>query len=165
MTRFALSVAAALLLALAAVGGGTASRARGLAPCGQAKIGSATVITYCGPAKVTFRFRGRTYRISGGSCSVSSGFWTLLTGRQTLPRATSKFTSFRGVFVGRPKARAYTKTEFTLSFQIPGADWVLALGLPHKVTVTAGGKKGTFAGAFYTGGNVATRPVSGSWTC
>jgi hypothetical protein len=168
MTRIALTLAAATagLLAPSATGvAGNAASAHALATCGQATVGGATVVTYCGPAKVTFKFGGKTYFISGGSCSVSAGFWTLLAGRQTLPRATSKFTSFQAAFVGRPKARTYTKAEFTLSFQIPGADWVLALGLPHNVTVTAGGKKGTFTGAFYIGNKTGTRPASGTWTC
>jgi hypothetical protein len=114
---------------------------------------------------VSFTFGGKTYFISGGSCSVSAGFWTLLAGRQTLLPASSKFASFQAVLAGRPKARTYTKVEFTLSFQIPGAGWVLALGLPHRITVTAGGRKGMFAGAFYTGTKAGTRPASGSWTC
>jgi hypothetical protein len=166
MRHLAVSLAGPLLflvLATAATAGSEPTRA--LADCGTAKVGGATVLTHCGPAKVAVTFGGKTYRISGGSCSVSAGFWTLLSGRQTLPRAKSMFTSLQGAFVGTPRARTYTHNEFTLSFQIPGADWVLAPGLPHKVTVTAGGKKGTFKGAFYTGSETATRPATGSWTC
>ena len=38
-------------------------------------------------------------------------------------------------------------------------------GLPHTIAITAGGKKGTFAGAFSTGNENGTSRASGSWTC
>jgi hypothetical protein len=165
MTRFALSIAAVAVLSAFAAPVGTSAPARALASCGPAKVGGATVMTYCGPAKVTFTFGGRTYRISGGKCALSAGYWTLLVGRQTLPPATPKFTGFQAGFLGRPKARTYTKSEFVISLELPGAGWSLAFALPHKVTVAAGGKKGTFRGSFFTGSKAGTKPASGSWTC
>jgi hypothetical protein len=158
----------ALVLAVGLAGlAGLLTSPGGAASCGPTTVGGATVLTHCGPAKVTVVFGGRTYRFGGGGCSFDPavGFWTLLVGRQTLGRATPKFTSFQAALVGKPKAVSYTKLDWTLSFQIPGGGWSLAPGLPHKVTTSAGGKKGTFSGAFYTGSKAGTRHATGSWTC
>ncbi len=165
--KLALWVAAAALVFAAPAArsaGGAASDA--FASCGPATVGGATVVTYCGPAKATFAFRGKTYRVFGGKCSFSGGVWTLLVGRQTLPPAKPKYTSFQALYLGKaPKAGTYTKLGFSLSFEIPGWRWSIAPGLPHKIVVTAGGKKGTFTAAFYTGTKSGTRKGSGSWTC
>jgi hypothetical protein len=165
MRRFA--VAAVVLLGVLAVAvpavGAPVGSAQRLAACGSAKVGGATVITHCGPARVTFTFAGRTYQVSGGACSFDVGFWTLLVGRQTIS-GKPKFTSFEATFAGKPKARTYTK-GFTLSLAFPGQSWALAAGLPYNVTVTAGGKKGTFKGSFFTGEVAGTKKASGSWSC
>jgi hypothetical protein len=153
-----LPTAALLALAGSAPGGTRAA-------CGSAKIGGATVITHCGPAKAAVKFGGKTYRFSGGACSVESGYgitaWSLLVGRQTLPPAKPKFSSFQAGMTRKPKAGKYTKGEILISFQLPGKGYILAPGLPHTVTITAGGHKGSFTGKL----TVGNRPVSGSWTC
>jgi hypothetical protein len=137
--------------------------------CGRANVQGATVITYCGPAKATFTFAGKTYKVSGGGCSLTSASgitaWTLLIGKQTLPPAKPKFLSLQAVLDRKPKAGSYRHAEFVVSFELPGASWTLALGLPHSVTITAGGTTGSFTGSFYTGSSTATKPASGSWTC
>lgn len=133
-------------------------------------VGGATVVVHCGPAKAKFTFAGKTYRVSGGRCVVEKSLgitaWSANVGRQTLPPAKPLFPDFHAAYMGAPKAGTYAKGEFVLSFAIPGkASWSIAPGLPHKVSVTAGAKSGTFSGRFYTGSQGSTKPATGTWTC
>lgn len=168
--RRLLLVLVATGLSLAAAGGlaGSSGGATASTPgCKNITVDGATVVVYCGPAKATIKMAGKTYRFSGGKCQQSVGFWTILLGKQTLPPAKSKFPSFQGAAkVAKTKAGTYKKGEYTLSFQLPGKDVVISAGNPYiqtgSVTVTAGAKKGTFAGvdALKT-----SRHITGSWSC
>jgi hypothetical protein len=165
--KVAFVVAGALGATVALAGHGTPAFAIGA--CGPTKVAGATVVVHCGPAKATFAFGGRKYRVSGGTCSLEKGYgitaWSLNVGRQALPPAPPKYLEFHVAYTGKPKAGTYSKGEYVVSFATPGTAWSLAPGLPHKVTVATAGKKGTFSGAFYTGSKSGTRQASGSWTC
>jgi hypothetical protein len=143
--------------------------AHAVATCGPTKVAGATVVAHCGPARATFAFAGRTYRVSGGKCELVKGYgitaWSVNVGRQALPPAKPKFPELHVAYTGKPKAGTYSKGQFVVSFAVPGTAWSIAPGRPHRVTVAAGGKKGTFVGAFYTGSKPGTRQASGSWTC
>jgi len=173
MTRRAvqpLAAAAVVALALAgAVAGASAGALRAAPICENVTVGGATVVVHCGPAKATFTFGGKTYRVFGGKCVVESSLgltaWSVNVGRQALPPAKPKFPEFHATFIGKPKAGTFTKGQYVVDFAVPGKGWTLVPGLPHKVRVVAGAKSGTFSGRFYTGSQTATKPASGAWTC
>jgi hypothetical protein len=164
-----IGLVAAGALGVAAVLRGPATPALALGSCGPTKVADATVVVHCGPARATFVFGRRTYRVSGGTCSVDEGYgitaWSVNVGRQALPPAKPRSLEFHAGYIGKPKAGTYAKGEFVLSFAVPGTAWSLAPGLPHQVRITAGGRRGTFTGRFYTGSGSATKPAKGSWTC
>jgi hypothetical protein len=153
-----------IALALAVVAAALAAMIAGAAPakCGPEQIGGATVRTWCGPARASVTWGGKTFTIKGGECSVTSvsglKLFAVNTGRYTVPRAKPKFTSFSAAGSDlKPGKYGY----WTINFQTPGKQWTLR---PSKTTVTitaAGAKKGTFSGVLYENGKAA----KGSWTC
>jgi len=171
--RLALFAATALAVGAAGVLAHASSGAPALAGGCTNKtttVGGATVVVHCGPAKATFTFAGRTYRVSGGKCvaekSLGITAWSANVGRQTLPPKKPLYTEFHATFLGAPKAGTFTHGQYVLSFAVPGkAAWSIAPGLPHTIEVTAGAKSGTFSGRFYTGSQNTTKPASGKWTC
>jgi hypothetical protein len=157
----------ALFVAVAPASSRIDSQRANAAACGNATVGGATVVTYCGPAKASVKLGAKTYRISGGRCSVSAGHWVLLIGRQTLPPAKAKFLSFQAVAkLAKTKAGTYKKGEFTLSFQMPGKDYVISAGNPYmptgSVTITARARRGTFVGV---NALKTKQHITGSWSC
>lgn len=139
--------AAAVTLAATASASGPGAA---LAACGSAKVGGATVLTWCGPAKATVKLGGKTLRVPGGKCEVTAGKWTLNVGRFTVPPAKPKFTYF-GAVGTKWKAGTYAKGEYLVSVQTPGKSYSVVggpvWGTPFtNVTIAAGGKKGTFSG-------------------
>lgn len=139
-------------------------------PCSGSTVGGVAVLDWCGPAKATVKLAGRTLTFKGGVCGISkaSGItaWTLNIGRFTNVGAKPKFMYFGGIGPAKLKAGTYTGAaaiEFGLSFQTPGKAYTIG---QKKVTITAGGKKGTFSGrALLVGPDNEGTPVSGSWTC
>lgn len=174
MTRAALAVVV-IALGLLVVASPAASRsdtsAKTPGPCNVATVGGATVHVYCGPAKATVKFGGKTVAFTGGNCGVAKGLglqgWALGIGKYTVAPAKPKFKYFGVAWVGpSPKAGTYKKGEFVVTFFLPGKSYTIIgspLGTPAmRVTVTKGAKKGTFTGRLNgTGGP----PVSGSWSC
>jgi hypothetical protein len=160
-----MNVVVALALASLAAAGAVVSAGGGRAAqvaCGPEQIGGATVRTWCGPAKATVTWGGKTITIKGGECSVTKvpglTLFAVNTGRYTVPRAKPKFTSFSA---SGSNLKPGTYTGWLVNFQTPGKQWTLK---PTKTTVTitaAGAKKGTFSGTLYEGGKIA----KGSWTC
>jgi hypothetical protein len=75
--------------------------------------------------------------------------WSLNIGKFTAPPAKPKSSYFGAT--GRSKAGTYVKGEFLVSLQLPGKPYALqggpVWGVPWpKVTITTGGKKGSFSG-------------------
>jgi hypothetical protein len=138
--------------------------------CGPQQVGNVTVRTFCGPAKATVKWAGRTLTIKGGQCEISKVFgkayFTINTGRYTVPPATPKASSFSAVQGNSDPLKPGTQTSWLITFQTPGKQWLLLVSklLPAsttKVTIlTKGAKKATFAGKLDGGGS-----VTGSWTC
>lgn len=171
MTRAVLAIAATALALLAAAnpaGSSSDTSAKNPGPCSVSTVGAATVHVYCGPAKATVKFGGKTHAFKGGNCGVASGFgikgWALGIGKYTVPPAKPKFKYFGVAYIGSPKAGTYKKGEFIVTFFLPGKTYTVIgspLGTPQMtVTVTKGARKGSFSGVL--GGS---KKVSGQWTC
>ena len=86
-----LAVIAAALVAVGASSAG-GSKAAAAAKCdpGASTIGSTVWIQYCGPAKATARFSGRTVRFSSGHCITRKGVKFLRLGRAPLSGSSTK---------------------------------------------------------------------------
>ena len=147
----------ALIAATVAAGAGTPQAA---APCGVQQVGGATVRTWCGPAKATVTWGGKTVSIKSGACTLDTVFglemFAINVGRYTVPRATPKFSSFSAA--GSDVAPG-TYPNWLINFQTPGKQWTLQ-PTNTKVTITKGARKGTFTGKLYEGGT-----AKGSWSC
>lgn len=155
--RWLLRAVAASAAAVAAL----AASPQAAAPCGVQQVGTATVQTWCGPAKATVSWAGKTLKIGGGRCELTKvsglAMFTVNVGRYTIPRATPKFTSFSA---GGTDTKPGTYGSWLVSFQTPGKQWTLRSSTT-RVTIAAGARKGTFSGKLYEGGRLA----KGSWTC
>lgn len=152
------------ILMLAALAGATLAGASATAApeqCGPVTAGGVTVRTWCGPAKATIKFAGKSLTIKGGACELVSyqgvRLFTVNTGRYTVPPAKPKFTSFSAA---GSNTKPGTYKGWLVNFQTSGRQWLFKV-LTLKVTITrAGGKAGTFTGTLDRGG-----VASGSWTC
>ena len=133
-------------------------------------MGSATVLGWCGPAKATVKLGGKTLSFKGGVCGTGAALgktnWSLNIGKYTVPPAqVQQFRRRRQIEGGHLQ-----EGEFLVSFQLPGKSYALqggpVWGVPWpKVTITAGGNKGTFSGHAFLNALGKGMPVSGSWTC
>ena len=159
-------IVAVTALASAFAAGGTAAPTA----CGPQQVGNVTVRTFCGPAKATVKWAGRTLTIKGGQCEISKVFggayFVINTGRYTVPPAKPKAAAFSALQGTPAPLKPGTQTSWLINFQTPGKQWLLQVStlLPAsttKVTIlTKGAKKATFTGTLDGGGK-----VSGSWTC
>ncbi len=111
--------------------------------------------TFCGPATATARVGSKTFRFSGGQCTVSQGYFTVNIGAITLGSEKPKY-AYLGIDVKPPKAG--THASQIVSWQAPGKRYSL---LPAKVTVASGLRSGTFSGPVLGGSGSAT----GSFHC
>jgi hypothetical protein len=131
-----------LFAGLAAALGWTAQApARPACSAGVRTTGGVTYRTFCGPAKATLHFGGKTYAFAGGSCSKTGGAFSINIGTITLPP-------------GSPKYRYFGITVFTThdgTFRNQAVAWQFPGGkrgsLFHAKIVLKGGRtQGTFAG-------------------
>jgi len=130
--------------------------------CGPQQIGTATVRTWCGPAKATVTWAGKKMSLTGGQCSLEKvsglALFAVNLGRYTVPRAKPKFKSFSAA---GSDLKPGTYRYWLINFQTPGKQWTLK-PTTTKVTITVpGAKKGTFSGKLYEGGKTA----KGTWSC
>jgi hypothetical protein len=150
-----LLVGAAVVVAVAAVGGRAAASPRSSAcTAGTHTVSGATVRTFCGPAHATVKTAGRTFTFSTGQCALSGGYFSVNIGSITLPPAKPKFT-YLGIDVKPAKAGAHSNQ--IVSWQVPGTSYSI---LGASVTVGPGLKSGSFSGRVLTGGT-----ASGSFSC
>jgi hypothetical protein len=173
MTKSALAVVIGALGVLAVAPAAESGRlvsTKAPGPCSETTVGAATIHVYCGPAKATVKFGGKTVTFKGGSCGVASRSgikgWSLGIGKFTVLPAKPKFKYFGVAWVGpAPKAGTYKKGEFVVTFFLPGKSYAVvgsALGTrTMKVTATKGARKATFTGLM----NGMGPPISGSWSC
>lgn len=167
---FVIVAAAGALLAAGPAASRTDVQAAQPKPCSGSTVGGVAVLTWCGPAKATVKLAGKTLTFKGGVCGIAKALgvtaWTLNIGKFTTPPAKPKGMYFGAAGPAKLKAGTYTGAaaiKLTLSFQTPGRAYSIG---QKKVTITAGGKKGTFSGrAFLVGPDNKGTPVSGSWTC
>lgn len=133
----------------------------GSSACGPQQIGGATVRTWCGPARATVTWGGKTVTIKGGACTVETvaglKMFSVTTGRYTVPPAKPKFASFSA---SGSDTKPGTYGGWLINFQSPGKQWLFRL-LTLKVKITkAGARQATFSGTLDTGGK-----AKGSWAC
>src|SRR5438093_4319484 len=102
------SVVSAVAVALAVAV--NASGAPGRAACtpGSKTIGGKTVVFFCGPAKATVRFAGKSIRYRNGECTKSGGMFTVNIGA-TIPGAPKQNYPYFGLTVEGTRAGTYAR--------------------------------------------------------
>lgn len=156
---------ATLAAVAAAAAIATATATAGPSACGPEQVGGTTVRTWCGPAKATVKWAGRTLTVKGGLCEItkldSDALFTINVGRYTVPPAKPKATSFSaGYGPSGPLKAGTTAAGWLISFQTPGKQYLLRSMTAKVKVLKAGAKRVTFSGQLDTGGK-----VTGSWTC
>ncbi|MFN8223491.1 MAG: hypothetical protein U0R50_09660 [Gaiellales bacterium] len=151
----------AFAAALAVIGVGETSADAGRDACGPKTEGGVTVRTWCGPAKASVTWNGRTMTIKGGSCELVDyegvKAFTVNTGRYTVPPAKPRATAFSAA---GSDTKPGTYGGWLINWQTPGKQWIVAArGLEVKI-LAKGARRGSFTGRIDTGGK-----VRGSWTC
>jgi hypothetical protein len=123
---------------------------------------------FCGPAKVTVKVGGKTYPLTGGSCTKTSKYLNLNVGILVLNGPKKKYSYF-GLLVGQypgavsgakaaPKDGTYTGG--LVSFVWKGKSYSGDTNV--KITLKKNRTAGTFSGAGHFTPNLK---VSGSFTC
>ncbi len=174
MNRLAAMFAVALSLSIATVATGRSfaapSRATGCS-AGVKKLKGEDVRVFCGPARATVTFAGKTYRFAGGICQKTPGTglgqFAINIGIQELPPptppATPKFSYFG---VALEQARAGVYRDQAVGVVVAGRRNLSPLS--NRVTVSANLRKGTFTGTtnvFVKGQPPKRVRISGSWSC
>jgi hypothetical protein len=134
--RNALAVAGVATLAFA-----VQASARQSCTAGVRTAGGVNYRTFCGSARATLHFGGKTYRFVGGRCDSTSSAFTINIGTITLPP-------------GKPKYRYFGITVFTShdgTFTNQAIGWQFANGTHNSlfhatIKLTGGRKHGTFSG-------------------
>ena len=149
--RLALLAAIAAALAVTAQAG-----ARETCTAGVRTAGGVTYRTFCGPAKATLRFGGKTYLFTGGSCDSTTSTFTINLGTITLPPGKPKYRYFGiTVFTGKDG----TFTNQAVGWQFPNGKHN---ALFHaKIKLTGGRKHGIFSGTTLAD----QKPGSGTFSC
>jgi hypothetical protein len=150
--RIALSAAAAL----AALALGAQASARESCTAGVKTTAGVTYRTFCGKAKATLHFGGKTYHFVGGSCDSTASAFTINLGTITLPPGKPKYRYF-GISVFTPKDGTFTNQA--VGWQFPhGAHNAL---FHATIKLTGGRKHGTFKGTTLAD----QKPGSGTFSC
>jgi hypothetical protein len=155
--RFAFALSALLASAAAAATLAAATPARTACTPGISKIGGFTAHTFCGSAKASIKFGGKTFTFSGGECAISNGFWTVNIGTIELgqPHTTK---SYFGIALLKPSHADGTYKGVSFGFNVPGTSYLVR---GATLTLRNGGKAASFAGLLAPSGTRAT----GSVTC
>jgi hypothetical protein len=128
----------------------------GSCTAGVRTSGGVTYRTFCGPARATVHFGGKTFRFTQGSCTRDSGTFSINIGTITLPPGKPKYRYFgMTVFTGKDG----TYANQAVSWQFPDGKHE---SLFHAKVVLRGGRtQGTFAGKTLADGI----PGSGTFHC
>jgi hypothetical protein len=150
-------IATALIAAGVSSGGSTLGGASAKCDDGTVTINGRVWIQYCGPAKATARFSGKTVRFANGHCITRNNVKFLFLGKRP----------FRGL---SPKTKYWSVTTTVgpdgATRKNVVVDWWL--GPKHyvvgnlKMTFKNGRKQGTYTGRLLSGGK---GPTSGSYSC
>lgn len=175
-TRRDLAAALLLSLAAAAVWAGSSAATPSRAGCteGMATMKGVDVRVFCGPARATVKFAGKTYHVRNGRCQKTPGgggfgiAFTVNLGMQQLPpppaSAPAKFSYFG---VGLEKAKGGTYKNQVVGISVAGRPNLSPL--ENKVVVGKNLEKGSFTGfaSLHVKGKLLPKkaPISGSWTC
>jgi hypothetical protein len=145
--------AAALILGMAV----TAESAPARAGCtaGPKTTGGKTVVFFCGPAKATVRFAGKTIIYRSGECMKGGGMFTVNIGA-TSPGALKQKYPYFGLTVEGSHPGTYTRQNLVFAYR----GRVYAIG-QHTIVLEPGLRSGTFTGKSFPG----SRRVSGSFRC
>jgi hypothetical protein len=119
---------------------------------------------FCGPARASLRFQGKTYDFRNGSCTTTARGLTINAGVETLPHPPSTEpprTSWFGAFVAARRDGTYHPgSSMFLFWSAPG----LSLGFTAgRLRLTANRSAGTFSGLFY--GRGVSGSAFGSFSC
>jgi len=156
-----LLVGVAGLLDAGSLGGATH---RAACTPGIRKVGAVRFKVFCGPARATLRFQGKTYSFRNGSCTRTSRSLTIDVGVETLPHPPSTEpprTRWFGAFVAARRDGTYHPgSEMFLTWSAPGLSFLFTAG---KLRLTADRSRGTFSGQFF--GRGITGSASGSFSC
>jgi hypothetical protein len=131
--------------ALAALAFGAQASAGESCTAGVRTAGGVTYRTFCGKARATVHFGGKTYRFVGGSCDSTPSTFTINIGTITLPPGKPKYRYFGMTVV---TAKDGTFTNQAVGWQFPnGAHNAL---FDATVKLQGGRKRGSFAGTTLT---------------
>jgi hypothetical protein len=148
----------ALILAVAAGVLALSAQASARESCtaGATTRAGVTYRTFCGPARATLHFGGKTYRFVGGSCDNSPSTFAINLGTITLPPGKPKHRYFGMAVVA---TRDGTYPNQAVGWQFPnGAHNAL---FHVTVRLQGGRKRGTFSGT-----TLADRkPGRGTFSC
>ena len=160
MTR-TLTTAVPLLLALTAaalVVPGASSAASNACVPGKTTVAGKSAMRFCGPAKASATVGSKTFKFSGGQCTVNATYFTLNIGTVVMhTTANSKPgpAPYFGVTVtpGSPGVHVHQVLGWTTG----GKGYSV---LSSHITLANGLKKGTFTGTSLNG-----QKVKGTFTC
>ncbi|HEY1367352.1 MAG TPA: hypothetical protein VGF23_09575 [Gaiellaceae bacterium] len=156
-----------IVVAALVVGAVWLGSARGGVDRTQCTAGVTTVAgqparVFCGPARATVHYLGRTYAFANGLCKRAPAF-TVNLGTVTPARSVPPSLTYFGLVVEGTKPGTYRGTKVLVAFQVGsmrvGLHDLLAEARPDT-SATLTGSSGTFSGKD-AHGNLAT----GSFTC
>jgi hypothetical protein len=124
---------------------------------GLTKVGGAQLQVYCGPARATTTFGGRSVSFVNGSCARATKAFAINVGRATIPPAKPKYSYF-GITMGKLRGDR-TYKNVAVGFQWRGKAYSV---VSNAVTIKRNGTRGMFTGRLNGPGGVK---VSGSFTC
>lgn len=155
--RVAFAVVA--LVGLAAVDASSTSSAA--CKPGQSKVGNTIVTSYCGPAKATLTYLGRTVTYKGGSCTKVSGFFLHIGRKVAIGPPNPKLRYFAVALYG---AKDGTHKQFNVTWVGPPAAGAVSRG---TLRLQGGLSRGSFSGQVAIPGDSGkTRGVvSGTFSC
>jgi hypothetical protein len=153
--------------ALAAGAGVASARHAGCTP-GQFSSGGSSGVVFCGPAKAIVKVGGKTYSLSGGSCTKTSKYVNVNIGTLVLSGPKEKYSYF-GLLVGQypgalPGAKAAPK-DGTYAGGLVSLVWKgksYSADTNVKITLKKNRTSGTFSGVGHFTPNLK---VSGTFTC
>ena len=153
------------VLGVVGVASAPAAQQRSACTAGVHKFGDVQARTFCGPAKATVVFGGKTIGFSGGVCERGPAYVAVNIGTVVLGQTKKRKPEYFGLIVGKapiiggtPASRDGTYKAQAVTFAHAGKGVAVFSGM---VTLAGGRKRGTFTGKTF-GDN---KPVKGTFTC
>jgi len=170
--RTATALALGVLLVAAAVVGGRAAAGTAAASCtpGVITYGGAQARVFCGPAKATLKYQGKTWKFTQGSCDKLADYVSVNIGTVVIGTSTKKKPDYFGLTVGKflgaangakPARHDGTYTGGVVASEHGGKGGPIVNAELVKITLSGNRSRGTFSGPVSLG----TGKVTGSFTC